>query len=83
MMPSSVRAPAPAVEDSVGHLGDRPVAAERDDEAPPGLRLPARDGAGVARPAGEGAVQLAEPVGERAAHARPARLRRGRAPSAG
>ena len=43
-------------EELISHLGDRSVAAERDDESPSGLRLTAGDGAGVARRSGEAAL---------------------------
>ena len=57
---------------AVGDLGDRPVAAERDDERPPAPRPRAARWRVASRGAGrEDAVELAQPVGERADAAAP------------
>ena len=59
---------------TVGDLGDCPVAAQGDDQPPSRGGLAPGDRRRVARPGGERAVDLPQPVGERAADARPPRF---------
>ena len=68
---------------AVGHLGDRAVAAQRQDQPPAGGRLAPGDLGRVARPGRERAVELAEPVGERAADGAPSATRTDRRPERG
>ena len=59
---------------AVGHLGNRAVAAQGDDQSASSLGLVVRDRAGVAGRLGEARVEDAQPVGQRSQHGGPAFL---------